>query len=207
VRSTLALEVGDAESLARVGAEVAVAGFFRDQRPLRGGAGLADWRLCGFLSRLLLTERATGDAGEAVLATTHGRLRAERLLLVGLGARQRFGADAHRAAVEAAMHRLLDLGAASAVVDLPAPAGEASAELLAESYVEGSCAVLDARPARFLLRVVAPPGSAGRIRQALEQAAVSHPRGATSLRLIRPPLPGAAAGNASTGASARSGAP
>jgi len=194
VRSTLALEVGDAESLARVGAEVAVAGFFRDQRPLRGGAGLADWRLCGFVSRLLLAERATGELGEAVLATTHGRLRADRLLLVGLGLRQRFNAEAHRTAVERVLQRLLDLGASSAAVDLPAPSADTHPEALAESFVDGACAVLDARPARFLLRVVAAPGAAGRMRQALEQAAVARPRGATSLRMIRPPAAGVANG-------------
>jgi hypothetical protein len=190
MRSTLALEVGDSESLARVGAEVAVAGFFRDQRPLRGGAGLADWRLCGFVSRLLLAERAAGEIGEAVLTTTHGRLRADRLLLVGLGSRQRFGLDAHRAAVERLLERLIDLGATSAAVDLPPPAADTPLETLAESFVDGACNVLDARTARFLLRVVAPPGTASRMRQALDQAAAARPRGATTLRLIRPPAAG-----------------
>jgi hypothetical protein len=190
VRSTLALEVGDSESLARVGAEVAVAGFFRDQRPLRGGAGLADWRLCGWLSNLLLASRATGEIGEAVLATTHGRLRAPRLLLIGLGARARFGADVHRAAVSASLHRLLDLGAGSAALDLPPPAGESSEEALAGGIVDGACDALDARSARLLLRVVAPPGSAARMRSALERAAAARPRGATSLRMVRPPAAG-----------------
>jgi hypothetical protein len=194
VRSTLALEVGDAESLARVGAEVAVAGFFRDQRPLRGGAGVADWRLCGFVSRLLLAARAQGEPGEAVLATTHGRLRAARLLLIGLGPRARFGAEAHAGAVEQAVRRLLDLGVATAVFDLPAPLPQEAIEDSARGIVEGACAVLDQRPARFLLRVVAQAGGAGRMRAALEHAAVSHPRGATSLRIVRPPAAGPAPG-------------
>lgn len=187
MRSTLALEVGDAESLTRVGAEIAVAGFFRDQRPLRGGAGLADWRLCGWLSRLLLARRASGELGEAVLATTHGRLRAPRLLLVGLGPRARFGADVHRSAVEAVLRRLLDLAAGSAALDLPPPNGEPAEDVLAAGIVEGACAVLDVRPARLLLRVVAGPGAASRMRAALERAAAAHPRGATSLRMMRPP--------------------
>lgn len=190
MRSTLALEVGDAESLARVGADVAVAGFFRDQRPLRGGAGLADWRLCGFVSRLLVAARADGELGEAVLTTTHGRLRAPRLLLIGLGPRQRYGRETHRAAVERAVDRLLDLGAASAAVDLPPPAGESALDALAEGIVEGACAALDPRTARFLLRVVATGGTAGRMRTALDHAAVAHPRGATSVRLVRPPSTG-----------------
>lgn len=194
MRSTLALEVGDAESLARVGAEVAVAGFFRDQRPLRGGAGLADWRLCGFVSRLLIASRAQGEPGEAILATTHGRLRAGRLLLIGLGPRARFGFEAHVSAVEQAVRRLLDLGVATAVFDLPAPLPQEGVEDTARGIVEGACAVLDERPARFLLRVVAQAGGAGRLRAALEHAAASHPRGATSLRMVRPPAAGPAPG-------------
>jgi hypothetical protein len=203
VRSTLALEVGDTESLARVGAEVAVAGFFRDQRPLRGGAGLADWRLCGWLSRLLLASRATGEFGEAVLATTHGRLRAPRLLMIGLGARARFGGDVHRSAVEASLRRLLDLGVGSAALDLPLPTGDASEDAIAVGIVEGACAALDARSARLLLRVVAAPGSAARMRTALERAAAARPRGATSLRMVRQP----AAGTATSAAIAASRSP
>lgn len=196
MRSTLALEVGDSDSLARVGAEVAVAGFFRDQRPLRGGAGLADWRLCGFVSRLLLDARVTGEPADAILTSTHGRLRAARLLLVGLGARQRFGADAHCAAVERALRRLLDLGAASAALDLPLPGGDADPEVVAASIVHGACAALDARPARFLLRVVAPANGATRLRGALERVVTTQPRGATSLRLVKAPASGAAAAGA-----------
>lgn len=194
MRSTLALEVGDTEALARVGAEVAVTGFFRDQRPLRGGAGLADWRLCGFFSRLVAESRAAGEIGDAVLTTTHGRLRAPRLLLVGLGSRQRYGAEAHRSAVERAVARLVDLGAASAALDLPAPGAESDLGALASGIVEGACAALDPHSVRFLLRVVATGGSAGRMRAALEQAALAHPKGATSVRLVRaagapPPSP------------------
>jgi len=192
VKSTLALEVGDTESLARIGADVAVAGFFRDQRPLRGGAGLADWRLCGFVSRLLVASRAEGEIGDAVLTTTHGRLRAPRLLLIGLGSRQRYGADAHRAAVERAVLRALDLGAASAAIDLPPPAGDADLDAIARGLVEGACAALEPHSVRFLLRAVATGGSGGRMRSALEQAANAQPRGTTSIRLVRPPTPGPA---------------
>lgn len=58
---------------------------FKDDRPLRGAAGLADWRLCGRLSRLLKTERATGAAGETLLLPPGRRLRFARILWFGLG--------------------------------------------------------------------------------------------------------------------------
>src|SRR4051812_49485004 len=40
---------------------------FKDDRPLRGAAGLVDWRLCGRLSRLVKSNRATAGAGENLM--------------------------------------------------------------------------------------------------------------------------------------------
>jgi len=58
---------------------------FKDDRPLRGAAGLADWRLCGRLSRLLKSQRATGEAGETMMLPPGRRLRWKRVLWFGLG--------------------------------------------------------------------------------------------------------------------------
>lgn len=58
---------------------------FKDDRPLRGAAGLADWRLCGRLSRLIKTNRASADAGETILLPPGRRLRFKRMLWFGLG--------------------------------------------------------------------------------------------------------------------------
>ena len=58
---------------------------FRDDRPLRGAAGLADWRLCGRLSRLLKSSRATAEAGETMMLPPGRRLRFKRVLWFGLG--------------------------------------------------------------------------------------------------------------------------
>jgi hypothetical protein len=58
---------------------------FKDDRPLRGAAGLADWRLCGRLSRLLKSNRATAEAGETLLLPPGRRLRFSRILWFGLG--------------------------------------------------------------------------------------------------------------------------
>ncbi|HEY5950104.1 MAG TPA: M17 family peptidase N-terminal domain-containing protein [Kofleriaceae bacterium] len=58
---------------------------FRDDRPLRGAAGLADWRLCGRLSRLLKTNRATAEQGETMMLPPGRRLRFKRVLWFGLG--------------------------------------------------------------------------------------------------------------------------
>ena len=58
---------------------------FRDDRPLRGAAGLADWRLCGRLSRLLKGSRATAEAGETMMMPPGRRLPFARVMWFGLG--------------------------------------------------------------------------------------------------------------------------
>ena len=58
---------------------------FKDDRPLRGAAGLADWRMCGRLSRLVSTQRATSEQGETMLLPPGRRLRFSRVMWFGLG--------------------------------------------------------------------------------------------------------------------------
>ncbi|OGP86318.1 MAG: hypothetical protein A2Y95_06030 [Deltaproteobacteria bacterium RBG_13_65_10] len=77
----------------RVDAPALVLGFFQDERPLRGAAGMVDWRLNGYVSRLLAGECLSGDSRESTLVATQGRLRPPIVLLVGLGARVHYGFD------------------------------------------------------------------------------------------------------------------
>ena len=96
--------------LERVECEIAVAGFFCDERPLRGGAARADWRLCGGISQRIIDGDLSGESGEALLIGCGRALRAPRLLLLGLGARADF--DSLRASDEtaAAISRCVALG-------------------------------------------------------------------------------------------------
>ncbi len=66
---------------------------FRDDRPLRGAAGLADWRLCGRLSRLLKSNKATAEAGETLLLPPGRRLRFSRVMWFGLGDAKAYSDD------------------------------------------------------------------------------------------------------------------
>lgn len=85
------IELGlTARPLERIVSEIAVAGFFADDRPLRGGAARADWRLCGGLSQRIGQGDVTGKSGEAMLVGCERALRSPRLLLVGLGDRRAF---------------------------------------------------------------------------------------------------------------------
>jgi cytosol aminopeptidase family protein len=60
---------------------------FEDVRPLRGKAGLVDWRLNGRLSGLIRRSRFNGSRGEALLMPTGGRLDSKELLILGVGAK------------------------------------------------------------------------------------------------------------------------
>jgi hypothetical protein len=74
--------------LERVESAVAIAGFFEDERPLRGGIARADWRLCGGLSKRIERGELLGARGDAMLMGCGRALRTPRLLVVGLGDRR-----------------------------------------------------------------------------------------------------------------------
>ena len=69
------------------------------ERPLQGLAGLADWRLCGALTRALAGGLYQAAPGEALLLPTGGRLPTGRVVAMGLPAPNRpepFAAAARR---------------------------------------------------------------------------------------------------------------
>ena len=77
-------------SLDELQTEMIVLPFFSDERPLSGAAGLIDWRLCGALSRKLMAGYLDGHFGEKGMVAAPPKLRADGLLLVGLGPSQSF---------------------------------------------------------------------------------------------------------------------
>ena len=97
--SFLASELGKWDQLDKP-PEALILTFFSDERPLRGAAGLCDWRLCGRLSRLLGAGRVRGSWGETTLypSTVNGaaRLPFGKLVLFGLGPSERFDEAAAR---------------------------------------------------------------------------------------------------------------
>ena len=105
----------------RIEADLAVTGFFLDERPLRGAAGRVDWRLCGVVTELVGSGRLRGKVGEATLVPSMGRLAADRVLLLGLGRRSSFRAGRARDTSHSAVERGLALGAR--VVVLAPPVG------------------------------------------------------------------------------------
>src|SRR5262245_60247786 len=73
------------DSLDEVEEKLALVLVHQDIRPLKGQAGMIDWRMNGHLSELLLKERFQGHLGEALLMPTRGRIPATELMILGLG--------------------------------------------------------------------------------------------------------------------------
>ena len=97
--------------LDEVQGDLLVLGVHEDERPLRGLVGLADWRLCGFLSRIFQRGLATGRFGERVLCPSQGRLEHRSLLLFGLGPEAEHRTDRVLRAAEEAFGVCAGLGA------------------------------------------------------------------------------------------------
>ncbi len=100
-------------------AEVMVLPFFSDERPLVGAAGLVDWRLCGTLSRKLMTGYLDGHFGEKSWIASPARLRAGSLLLLGLGASAAFDAERAKAACAVIAYALESAKVTTAAIALP----------------------------------------------------------------------------------------
>lgn len=96
----------------------AIAAVYQDQRPLGGLAGRADWRLNGFLSKLVMGDRFTGDPGDWLLVHTQGRLPFTHLFLVGMGKKAERSAAGSRRALKDVATKVALAGVHSLALDL-----------------------------------------------------------------------------------------
>jgi hypothetical protein len=107
-------------SLDELKTEVLCLPVFSDVRPLRGAAGLVDWRLCGRLSQLMLQGDLRGDFDHALLMPPpERRLLAERILCVGAGPHAGLDEGRFRALLRAILARVLALRVRTAALSLP----------------------------------------------------------------------------------------
>jgi hypothetical protein len=91
----------------------------RNERPLRGAAGLADWRLCGLLSRALLAGQVTGATQELVLVPGRPPLLGPHIVLVGVGPIEQLPGRGVRDAFRTFLSRLGGLGTRRAILASP----------------------------------------------------------------------------------------
>jgi hypothetical protein len=167
----LALEIETAR-LDHVVADVLVTPYFACDRPLRGPAARADWRLCGLLSDCLQREDVTGERGEAALLPTGGRMRAPLLLAMGLGTRSDFREETLRLVARNATERIIGLRSGTAGIALPAGVfSQLQTARCASLVLEGVAAALADRPSALRLRLWVTPEEAGQARAGLVEAA------------------------------------
>ncbi len=134
----------DFASLDQLKTETLCLPLFVDERPLRGVAGLIDWRLCGRISELLMQGKLRGDVGEAVLMPARPRLTPERLLWLGAGDRNDLDEARFRELVRTLMERLVRLRVRSASLVLPGrPLDRVNAGQAMEWFLEESAPFAD----------------------------------------------------------------
>lgn len=157
----------DLRALDEVRSDALALPFFEDERPLRGAAGLADWRLCGRLSRLLVRGKVRGARGERVLVPVRPRLGFEKLFLFGLGKRAEFDETSFVAAVADVLDTLEGVRARNAVLALPGR----SLELVgAERALELFLSTVRDRTEHDELTLIEPPEAQRTMVPALERA-------------------------------------
>jgi hypothetical protein len=162
----LDLELG-AEALERSKVDLVVAGFFSDELPLRGGAGRVDWRLCGLVSDQILAGRILGSRDEALLVPSAGQLRANRVMVLGLGTRSEYRLQQISASTRQAVSRALALASPSLAM---APLGLAGDEFprCAEAIISGAIAGFADSATSVRVRLVVPRAEINRAAQAIE---------------------------------------
>ena len=73
------------QPIEEIDAEVLVLFHLEDEPAPRGRLGQVDWILCGAVSRLRARGKFAGERGATALLAPNGKLKAGRILVVGLG--------------------------------------------------------------------------------------------------------------------------
>ena len=133
---TLRVESGN---LAQSAAKAIVVNLFEGVATPGGGTGAVDQAMGGALSQLIHEGDITGKRGEITVVHSFGRLPAGRVLVVGLGKREKFDLDAVRAVSGDVARRLRNLGVGEAATIVHgAGAGGLDAEACAQALAEGT---------------------------------------------------------------------
>jgi hypothetical protein len=105
--------------------ELCACTVWSDERPMRGLAGLLDWRLGGRLSALLRSGFLRGELGESLIVPGKPHVPFEKVLVMGLGRRAGFDDEAFKAAVLRLARTFEGLRVRRAVLELPGRASDA----------------------------------------------------------------------------------
>lgn len=98
--------------------------FYEDERPLKGMAGLADWRLCGSLSSFILDSNVDGHFGEILMFPERNRkLQADRVLMIGLGPKNLFTLESYTVSIRSMLDAVHKLKISDFALELPGLVG------------------------------------------------------------------------------------
>jgi len=126
------------EKIDRLDVEAVVLFNFMDQRPLKGACGFIDWRMNGYLSRLILDGSVDGDCGESLLIDPGRRLRGDKILVWGLGESRKLNRKLLKEQSREMTGQLIKIGVRDFAVAPPAAGGiEVDVSKLARAIVEG----------------------------------------------------------------------
>jgi leucyl aminopeptidase len=129
--------------LDREPADLVVFGLAEKERPASDTPlGRADAALGGTIGEAVETKEFSGKAESALMVHTLGRLPAKRVLVTGLGPRERLDGEVLRRAAGVAAKRARDCGAKWVVSGLVDCAPGLGAELAAQAVVEGTLLAL-----------------------------------------------------------------
>ncbi|MXY59892.1 MAG: leucyl aminopeptidase, partial [Chloroflexi bacterium] len=111
--TTVRVEQGD---ITQSDADAIVVNLFEGVTTPGGGTGAVDGALDGAISALIADKEITGKQGETATIHTFGKLPARRVVIAGLGKRERFNTDVVRSVSGGVARRLRQLGAKRAAV-------------------------------------------------------------------------------------------
>jgi hypothetical protein len=143
--------------------------IWTDVRPLRGAAGLLDWRMCGRLSSWLVGGELDGSTGEQMLFPSGNRLPWRLVLAVGAGPFAGFSEKRWKALLGRLLGTLRGLKVSRVAMALPARDGEAAGGApSARRALDLALAEIAAQPG-FLadLTIIVPPASQKELAEAV----------------------------------------
>jgi len=122
--------------IAKLKADVAAVGVFSDVKK-SSFLDMLDKKLDGAITRLKKIGDFKGAAGSSVFLYTHGKIAAERLLLIGLGEKQKAAVDTFRQAASKAAFEAVNVKAKSLAVFLHNENAKIALEKLGHAIAEG----------------------------------------------------------------------
>lgn len=111
--------VKESSSPVEIDADILALTLFEDERPLRGHAGMVDWRMNGELSRMIVNGSVSGREGEPLLMSTDNRIPSPRILLFGLGDSKLFEPKRFQGLLTAFVRTLSKLNLSRLAVTIP----------------------------------------------------------------------------------------